>query len=98
MPVDKLINQQEGILAYKVINGTYLLNDFLDHGDVRHQIQLRNIGDFRIPLYTATQSQLFVRYRESEPSIRGIAYQVTCAAHHRSVLSRINYDSCIYLT
>ena len=59
----KLINQQEGILAYKIINGTYLLNHFLNHGDVRHQIQLRNIGDLRIPFYTATQSELFVRYR-----------------------------------
>ena len=39
LPLDKLINQQEGILAYKVINGTYLLNDNLNHGDVRHQIQ-----------------------------------------------------------
>ena len=27
--LDKLINQQEGILAYKVINGTYLLGDIL---------------------------------------------------------------------
>ena len=63
LPPDKLINQQEGILAYKVINGTYLLNDFLNHGDVRHQVQLRNIRDVRIPLYAATQSQLFVRYR-----------------------------------
>ena len=61
LPLDKLINQQEGILAYKVINGTYLLNDFLSHGDVGHQIQLRNGGDLRIPLYAATQSQLFVR-------------------------------------
>ena len=61
MPLNKLINHQEGILAYKVINGTYLLNDFLNNGDVRHQIQLRNIGDLRIPLYTTTQSQLFVR-------------------------------------
>ena len=63
LPLDKLINQQEGILADKIINGTYLLNDFLNHGDVRHQIKRRNIGDLRIPLYTATQSQLFVRYR-----------------------------------
>ena len=63
LPLDKLINLQEGILAYKVINGTYLLNDFLNDGDVRHQIKLRNIGDLRIPLYTATQSQLIVRYR-----------------------------------
>ena len=62
-PLDKLINQQEGILAYKVINGTYLLNDFLNHGDVRYQMQPRNGGDLRIPLYAATQSQLFVRYR-----------------------------------
>ena len=72
LPLDKLINQQEGILAYKVINDTYLLNNFLNHGDVRHQIQLRNIGNLRIPLYGATQSQLFVSY--IEPSIRGMAY------------------------
>ena len=63
LPLDKLINQQEGTLAYKVINGTYLLNDFLNHGDVGHQIQLRNSGDLRIPLYAATQSELFIRYR-----------------------------------
>ena len=61
--LDKLINQQEGILAYKVIYGTYLLNDFLNHWDVRHQIQLRNIGDLSMALYTATQSLLFVHYR-----------------------------------
>ena len=72
LPLDKLINQQEGILAYKVINGTYLLNNFLNHGDAGHQIQLRNIGNLRIPLYAATQSQLFVSY--IEPSIRGMAY------------------------
>ena len=61
IPVDKLINQQERILAYKVINGTYLLNDFLNHRDVRHQTKLMNIGDLRIPLYTATHYQLCVR-------------------------------------
>ena len=63
LPLEKLINQQEGILIYKVINGSYLLNDFLNHGDVSHQIQLRNVGDLRVPLYAATQSQLFVCYR-----------------------------------
>ena len=63
LPMDKLINKQEGILTYKVINGTFLLNDFLNHGDVGHQIQHRNGGDLGIPLYAATQSQLFVRYR-----------------------------------
>ena len=61
--LNKLIDQQEGILAYKVINGTYLLNDYLNHGDIGHQIQLRNGNDLRIPLYAATQSQVFVRYR-----------------------------------
>ena len=59
LPLDKLINQQEGILAYKVINGTFLLDDFLNHRDVRHQIQHRNIGDLRIPFYVTTHSQLF---------------------------------------
>ena len=95
LPLDKLINRQEGILAYKVINGIYLLNDFLNHGNVGHQIQLRNSGDLRIPLYTATQFLLFVRYRAF---IRGMAYQVTWAAHHRSVLSRINDNSCVCLS
>ena len=33
-----------------------------------------------------------------EPSIRGMANQVTCATHDHSVLSRINYDSCICLS
>ena len=63
LPLDKLINQHEGILAYNGINGTCLLNDFLNHGDVRQQIQVRDISDLRMPLYTATQFQLFVRYR-----------------------------------
>ena len=31
--------------------------------DVKHQIQLRNNGDLRIPLYVNTHSQLFVPYR-----------------------------------
>ena len=63
LPLDKLINQKEVILAYKVMNDTYLLNDFLNRGDVRHQIQLRNIGDLKIPLYATTHSQLFIRDR-----------------------------------
>ena len=63
LPLDELIDQQEGILAHKVINDTYLLNDLLNHGDVGHQIQLRNSDDLRIPLYAAAQSQLFVSYR-----------------------------------
>ena len=58
LTLEKLINQQEGILTYKVINGTYLLNEFLNHTDVRHQIQLKNNGDLRMPLYATTHSQL----------------------------------------
>ena len=95
IPLDKLINQQEVILAYKVINGTFLLNDFLNHGDVGHQIQLRNIGDLR---YHCIQQHKLNSLFVIEPSIRGTAYQVTCAARHHSVLSRINYDSCICLS
>ena len=63
LSLDKLINQQKSILAYKVFNDTYLLNEFLDNGDVRNQIQLRNNGELRIPLCATTNSQLFVRYR-----------------------------------
>ena len=33
--VKVMINQQEGILAYKVINGTYLLGDILTD---RHEL------------------------------------------------------------
>ena len=94
-PMDKLINQQDCILAHQVINGPFLLNDFLKHGEARHQIQLRNIGHLRIPLYTATQSQLFVGYR-SINTWNGLSG--TCAAHHRFIFSRINYDSCICLS
>ena len=51
------------MLAYNVINGTYMLNDFLNHGEDLRRIQLRNNSDLRIPLYAVTQSQLFVRNR-----------------------------------
>ena len=62
-PLNKLINQQEGILAYKVINGTYLLGDILtDRRELDHY-QLRNYENLRIPLHSATHRQLFIRYR-----------------------------------
>ena len=63
LPLDKLINQQEGILAYKVINGTYLLGDILtDRRELDHY-QLRNYEYLSIPLHRTTHSQLFIRYR-----------------------------------
>ena len=63
LPLDKLINQQEGILAYKVISGTYLLGDILTDRHDLHHYQLRNDENLRIPLHSTTHSQLFIRYR-----------------------------------
>ena len=39
LSLDKLISQQEGILAYKVIGGTYLLGDILTD---RHDVLIIN--------------------------------------------------------
>ena len=50
--------------------------------------RLINNGDLRIPLHATTHSQLFVRDRAIKT---WMAYQVTYATHHHSVLSRINY-------
>ena len=61
--LDKLINRQEGILAYKVINGTYLLGDILTDRHELDHYQLRNYENLRIPLHSTTQSQLFIRHR-----------------------------------
>ena len=62
LPLDKLINQQEGILAYKVINGTYLHDILTDRHKLDHY-QLRNYENLRIPLHSTTHSQLFICYR-----------------------------------
>ena len=53
--MDKLINQQEGILAYKVINGTYLLGDILTGRHDLYHYKLRN-ENLRIPLHSSTHS------------------------------------------
>ena len=95
LPLDKLINRQQCILADKVINGTYLLVDFLNHGDLRHQSNLEMLVTWG---YHYMQQHNLNSLFAIEPSIRGMAYQVTCAVHHHSVLSRINYDSCICLS
>ena len=60
---NKLINQQVGILAYKVINGTYLLGDILTDRHELDHYQFRNYENLRIPLHSTTYSQLFIRYR-----------------------------------
>ena len=61
LPLDKLINQQEGILAFKMINGTYLLGEILTDGHELDHYQLRNYENLRIPLHSTTHSQLFIR-------------------------------------
>ena len=63
LPLDKLINQQEGILAYKVINGTYLLGDILTDRHELDRYQHINHKNLRITLHSTTHSQLFIRYR-----------------------------------
>ena len=67
LPLDKLIIQQEGILAYKVINGTYLLGDILTD---RHELVLST--------QRHTVNYLFV----IQLSKLGIVYLVIYVAHH----------------
>ena len=57
LPLDKLINQQEGILAYKVINGIYLIDILTDRHELDHY-QLKNYENLRIPLHSSTHNQL----------------------------------------
>ena len=63
LPLAKLIKLHEGIVAYKVNTGQYLLGNFLTDGLVDRHYQLRNDGDLRIPLHTTTHTQQFIRYR-----------------------------------
>ena len=63
LALDKLIHQHEEILAYKVINGTYLLGDILTDRHELDHYQLRNYENLRIKLHSRKHSQLFIRYR-----------------------------------
>ena len=60
--LDKLINQQEGILAYKVIKW-HMLGDILTDRHELDHYQLRNYENLRIPLLSTAHCQLFIRYR-----------------------------------
>ena len=74
LPLDKLISQQERILAYKVINSTNLLDNILtDRGNLHHYL-LRNDENLRIPLNSTTHSQLFITLFVTEKL--GIVYHV----------------------
>ena len=63
LPLDKLINQHEGILAYKVINSKYFLGDILTDRHELDHYELRNYENLRIPLHSMIHSQLFIRYK-----------------------------------
>ena len=53
LPLDKLINQQEGILAYKVVNGTYLLGDIRTD---RHELDHYQLNSWYIGLKLFSQA------------------------------------------
>ena len=63
LTLDKLVNHQEEIIAYKVINGTHLLDDILTDRLDLHHYQLRNDENLGIPLHSTIHSKLFIRYR-----------------------------------
>ena len=71
-PLDKLINQHEGILSYKVINGTYLLCVIVTDRHDLHHYQLRKDENLRIPLPNDTVNYLFL----IELSKFGVVYLV----------------------
>ena len=86
-PFDKLINQQEEILAYEVINGTCLLGDILTDRHELDQYQLRNYENLRTALHSTTHSQLLTHY---ELSKLGMVFLVICVTHHPSPVLGIN--------
>ena len=49
LPLDKLINQLEGILSNKVMSGTCLLGDILTDRHELDHYQLKNNENLRIP-------------------------------------------------
>ena len=59
LPLDKLINQEEGILAYKVINGMYLLINILTDRHELDHYQLRNDENQHPTGLNATQSIIY---------------------------------------
>ena len=83
LALDKLINQQEGILADKVINVTYLLGDILTDRHELNHYQLRNYENLRIPLHSSTHSQLLILF-VIELSKHRIVFLVIYVAHHPS--------------
>ena len=92
--------RRKGMDTSDVLLGvSHTVQSVLERGQEARIIQIDLKSNWEILVtwghhYMQQHSQLFVCYRAS---IHGMAYQVTYAAHHRSVLSRISYDSCISL-
>ena len=63
LPLVKLFKLQEGIPAYTVNSGQYLLSNFLTDGHVDRHYRLRNNDDLRILLHATTNEQQVVHYR-----------------------------------
>ena len=75
LPLDKLINQQKGILAYKVINGTCLLGDILTDRHELDHYQLRYYENLRITYSsTATYSNTARLHDSSDGEYFEITY------------------------
>ena len=91
LPLDKLINKQEGILVSKVI--CWKSFSIMEMLGIKLIWEIN--GLLRIQ-YHYMQPHILNSFFTTVPSILGMAYQMTYAANHHSVLSTINYNSCIY--
>ena len=96
--LDKLINQQEGIVAYKVVTGMYLLGDILTDRHNLHHCQLRNNENLRIPLHSTTHSQLFIHYRDIKTvnSLPGDLRSASSVSSVRNKLKLMLYQQYSY--
>ena len=90
LPLNKLINHQEGIFVYKVINDAYLLDNILTDRHDLHHYQLRNAENWRIPLHSTTVNYLFV----VDLSKLGIVYLTIYVAHLPSLVLGENWNYC----
>ena len=79
LPLDKFINQQGGILAFKVINGTYLLGDILTDRHKLDHYQLRIYENLKIPRPSKTTVNYLLVTGLSKLAI---VYLVIYVAHH----------------
>lgn len=63
LPLQKIINYNAAILAYKVTNNQFFLTNFLPADNTGNRYPLRNILDLQLPRVRTEHSKLFIRYR-----------------------------------